>query len=190
MLIGITGTNGSGKGTVVEYLVLNKGYSHFSARMFILEEVAKRGLPQNRESTRAVANDLRKEHGPSYLMERLFEVAKDEPKAVLESVRAIGEAEFLKGKGAYLFAVDADRKLRYERIVMRGSSTDNVTFEEFCAQEDIEMASSDPWDMNVFGVMQLSDARIENNGTLEELHTKVNEALGLLIEKEKKAATE
>jgi len=180
MLIGITGTNGAGKGTVVEYLVMKKGFSHFSARMFLIEEVQKRGLSQNRESMRDVANALRKEHEPSYLMERLFEVAKDEPKAVLESVRTIGEAEFLKKNGAFLFAVDADRKRRYKRITARGSVTDDVTFKEFCDQEDREMASPDPWDMNVFGVMQISDARIENNGSVEKLHQKVDEALALL----------
>lgn len=177
MLIGITGTNGSGKGTVVEYLVMNKGFSHFSARIFIIEEIKRRGLKQNRITMRDVANDLRKEHGPSYLMERLYEMAKDEPKAVLESVRTIGEAEFLKGKGVRLFAVDADRKLRHERIVTRDAEGDDLTYEEFCEQEDREMASPDPWDMNVFGVMQISDARIENNGTVDDLRHAVDEAL-------------
>ncbi|HYF29276.1 MAG TPA: AAA family ATPase [Candidatus Paceibacterota bacterium] len=177
MLIGITGTNGSGKGTVVEYLVMHKGFSHFSARMFIIEEVVKRGLKQNRRTMREVANEMRKEHSPSYLMERLYEMAKDEPKAVLESVRTIGEAEFLKAKGVYLFAVDADRTLRHERIVARGAEGDNLSYEEFCEQEDAEMASPDPWDMNVFGVMQISDARLMNNGTVEDLHHQVDEAL-------------
>ncbi len=183
MLLGITGTNGSGKGTVVDYLVMQKGFSHYSARMFLIEEVRARHLPQNRDSMRDVANALRKEHQASYLMERLFVMAAEEPKAVLESVRTIGEAEFLKSKGAILLAVDADKKLRYERVVARGSETDQVDFEKFCAQEDLEMASPDPWDMNVFGVMQMSDARIENNGSLEELHAKVDETLAKLAQK-------
>jgi dephospho-CoA kinase len=177
MLIGVTGTNGSGKGTVVEYLVMKKGFSHYSARMFLVEEVLRRRLHQDRNSMREVANALRKEHGPSYLMERLFEMAKDEPKAVLESVRTIGEAEFLKSKGVLLFAVDADRKVRHERIVARGAENDNLTYEEFCDQEDQEMASPDPWDMNVFGVMQISDALIKNDGTVEDLHHQIDEAL-------------
>lgn len=187
MLIGVTGTNGSGKGTVVEYLVMKKGFSHYSARMFLVEEITRRGLKQNRSSMRDVANSLRQEHEPHYLMERLYEMAKDEPKAVLESVRTIGEAEFLKSKGAYLFAVDADRKLRYERITARGSETDHIDFDTFCEQEDREMASPDPWDMNVFGVMQMSDARIENNGTLEELHHQIDQALATLAAKEQAA---
>lgn len=177
MLIGVTGTNGSGKGTVVEYLVMKKGFSHYSARMFLVEEVLRRGLHQDRNSMREVANALRKEYGPSYLMERLYEMAKDEPKAVLESVRTIGEAEFLKSKGVLLFAVDADRKVRHERIVARGAENDNLTYEEFCTQEDQEMASPDPWDMNVFGVMQISDALIKNDGTVEDLHHQIDEAL-------------
>ena len=184
MLIGITGTNGSGKGTVEEYLVMKKGFSHYSARMFLVEEVTKRGMRQNRESMREVANALRKEHGPSYLMERLYEMAKDEPKAVLGSVRTIGEAEFLKSKGVHLFAVDADRKLRHERIVARGADGDALSYEEFCTQEDQEMASPDPWDMNVFGVMQISDAKIENNGTVEELHQAVDQALAGISKQE------
>lgn len=177
MIIGITGTNGSGKGAVVEYLVAAKGFSQYSARTIILEEIRARHLPENRDSMRDVANALRKEHGPAYIIEKLFALAESDANAVLESVRTIGEAEFLKEKGATLFAVDAERKSRYERIVARGEESDNVTFEEFCEREDKEMASPDPWDMNVFGVMQISDVRILNNGSVDDLHHQVDEGL-------------
>lgn len=40
MIIGITGTNGAGKGTVVEYLA-KKEWNHFSAGEFITEEIEK-----------------------------------------------------------------------------------------------------------------------------------------------------
>ena len=180
MLIGITGTNGSGKGAVVEYLVSTKNFSHYSARAFIREELERRRLPMNRDTTRAVANDLRREHGPAHLVECMFKEASQDTNAVMESIRTIGEAEFLKTHGAQILAVDAERKIRYDRITIRNSETDSVSFEEFCAQEDREMASSDPWDMNVFGVMQLANARIENNGSLDELHAAIDQALAKL----------
>jgi dephospho-CoA kinase len=177
MLIGITGTNGSGKGAVVEYLVAVKGFSRFSGRTVILEALEERHLPAKRSLMRDAANDLRKEHGPAYIIEKLYGMAEGQSNAVLESVRTIGEAEFLKSKGAYIIAVDADKKLRHERVTSMSHDVTPLTFEEFTALEDQEMSSSEPWDMNVFGVMQMADVRIENNGTLEELHAKVDEAL-------------
>ena len=41
-IIGITGTIGAGKGTIVDYLVKEKGYVHYSVREFLAEEVDAR----------------------------------------------------------------------------------------------------------------------------------------------------
>lgn len=180
MLIGITGTNGSGKGAVVEYLVSKKGFSRYSGRSVILETLEERHLPHKRGTLRDVANDLRKEHGPAYIMERLYGMAKDDTNAVLESVRTIGEAEFLKSKSAVIIAVDAKKETRYERVLSMSHDQAPISFQDFEIMEDREMSSSDPWDMNVFGVMQLADAHIMNDGTLEELHLQIDTALAKL----------
>jgi hypothetical protein len=49
------------------------------------------------------ANNLRKEHGASYIIEGLYQMAREDSNAVLESVRTIGEAEFLKKQTRYIF---------------------------------------------------------------------------------------
>ncbi len=180
MLVGITGTNGAGKGAVVEYLVGVKGFSRYSGRAVILEAIEEQHLETKRGVMRKVANELRREHGPAYIMERIYEMAKDETNAVLESVRTIAEAEFLKSKGAKLIAVDAKKETRYERVRDMSHDAAPFTFEDFTLMEDREMSSSQPWDMNVFGVMQLADARIDNDGTLEELHASVDDVLAKL----------
>ena len=50
IIIGITGTLGAGKGTIVDYLVKNKGYHHYSVRAYLTEEIKRRNLPVNRDS--------------------------------------------------------------------------------------------------------------------------------------------
>lgn len=178
MIIGITGTNGAGKGTAVEYLVKDKGFAHFSARSFITEEILKRGLEVNRDNTNLVANDLRKIHHPAYVAEQLLERASTKGgDAVIESIRNMGEAEFLKSKGALIWAVDADRKVRYERSILRGTELDQISFEKFCEQEDREMGQKEKFDMNIKGVIAMADTVFTNNGTQEELFAQIEIAL-------------
>ena len=62
IIIGITGTLGAGKGTVVDYLVKEKGFRHYSVRAFLLEKIRDLGMPENRDSMHAVGNMLREEH--------------------------------------------------------------------------------------------------------------------------------
>lgn len=170
IIVGITGTSGAGKGTVTDFLVHKKGFVHFSARAFIVEEIERRGLPVDRDSMIAVSNDLRKKHSPSYIIEQYVDRALKEGKnAVIESIRTEGEVDLLHAKGALLIAVDADQKLRYERACARKSESDHVTFEKFVEQEEIEKFSTDPGKHNISGVMQKADIHLMNNGTVEEL---------------------
>lgn len=178
MILGITGTNGAGKGTVPSYLAERQGFKHYSARAFITKEIERRGRAVDRTSMNEVANDLRKLYGPEYVIQSLYDeaitVGRD---AIIESVRAIGEATFLKEHGAFVVAVDADRMIRYNRIIARASATDKVSFEEFCAQEDRELAQTEAYDMNILGVMAMADYTLCNEGTLEEFHQAIDEMI-------------
>lgn len=180
MIIGITGTDGAGKGTVVEYLVKEKGFIHYAARQLWIEEIARRGLEVKRENMRIVANDLRRQHGNNFLVTAYIQRMKEEEveNAIIESIRTTAETETLKANGGMLLAVDADQHLRYERIVGRASESDRVTFEQFVAQEALEMNDPDPNGMQKAAVMAMADYIITNNGTLAELHASIENMLG------------
>ena len=72
IIIGITGTLGAGKGTIVDYLVSKKGFVHYSVRAYLIKEIKKRNLPVNRDSMTIVANELRAKHSPSFITDQLF----------------------------------------------------------------------------------------------------------------------
>ncbi|TSC68978.1 MAG: Uncharacterized protein G01um101456_390 [Parcubacteria group bacterium Gr01-1014_56] len=179
MVIGIAGTNGAGKGTVVKYLVKQKGFVHYSVRKYIEKEIIRRGMPVNRNSMNIVGNDMRAKYGFDYWDNLIFEDAhkNGHENIIIESLRNLASAKKLKEQGVFIWAVDADKETRYERAVLRGSDTDKVSFEEFYAQEEREVAQTGIHDMNVHAVMAMADVTLTNNGTPEELFAQVEAAL-------------
>jgi dephospho-CoA kinase len=175
MIIGLTGSFGAGKGWVADYLVTQKNFAHFSARTFIIAEITKRKMPINRDSMIEVANDLRKKNGPTYIFEQLVAMAKEHGgNCVVESIRAVAEAEYFKELGGIVLGIDADPEVRYQRILKRGSETDTVTFEEWRQQEIRESNPDDPTKQDIFGALAESNEVIKNNGDEDELRHNID----------------
>ena len=183
IVIGITGTLGAGKGTIVEFLIREKGFMHLSVRSFISAEIVRRGLSVNRDNMVIVANDLRACHSPSYIVDCLYDLAQNTGQnCIIESIRTPGEVESLRSKGNFtLFAVDADARARYQRIRQRQSETDAIDFETFLANEAREMSSSDPNHQNLRRCIEMADFVFNNDGSvcdLEQLVTRFIEKIG------------
>lgn len=132
-----------------------------------------------RDSLVQVANNLRHVHGPSYMAEMLFnEALKNGKDAIIESFRTPREVNYLrKNPEFFLLAIDADIRIRYERIKKRNLETDHVTFEKFKEDNEREMTSVDPYAQNIRACVELADAHIYNEECLESLYASVDQAL-------------
>ncbi|MBI3573874.1 dephospho-CoA kinase [Candidatus Kaiserbacteria bacterium] len=173
MILGITGTIGAGKGTIVEYLK-KKGFKHVSASGFLAQEAARRGLAATRIVRREIGNEYRKRGAIALIEAVLAEVNPTKENLVVESLHTVAEVEYVRYLGGKVISVDAPLPMRWERIKNRNGEKDSVSYEAFVREQDRQMASNDPNENNLRAAMEVADYRVENTGSPEELFEKVN----------------
>ena len=182
-LVALAGTNGSGKDTVGSVIAEKYNYLFVSVSDLLRVECRRRGLPVERQHLRAISAEWRREFGLGVLIDKSIELAENSDKhydgVVACPMRNIGEAQHAKDIGGTLIWVDADPRMRYERIQAadRGrSGEDDKTYEEFLKEEQDEMHPPDPNDpslLNGAGVKALADATILNESDMESLEKAV-----------------
>ncbi len=180
-IVGISGTNGAGKDELGKLLVELKGYGFHSVSELLREELTRQGKPITRENQGALSKQWRNESGDDGVM---FTKAIEKYHAeqgglehgglALVSIRHPAEVDVIHANGGVAVWVDADQRLRYERIrsANRDRHEDDVTFEEFQADEDREMhppADAPHGALNMAAVKAKADVFVENDfATLED----------------------
>ena len=190
--IGLSGTNGSGKDTVGEMLAKHHGYLFFSGSELLRSEAKRRALAPDREVLRTISAEWRRELGLGVLIDKaIAEYEKDQDKysgLVIASLRNPGEADRIHDFGGTVVWIDADPQVRYDRIrdnvaTRNRAQEDNKTFEEFKADEEIEMhvpLGGDEAMLDMAGVRARSDVFINNDSNnLDTFHLTIAKALGL-----------
>jgi dCMP deaminase len=181
MIIGLTGKNGSGKTEVSEYLK-TRGFEYHSLSDEIRNEIRRRGQEITREVLIDVGNDLREKHGPGILAERILPSLELEHHYVIDSIRNPSEVEALRRRKDFiLFAVEADPSVRFDRSRKRGRENAAQSFNQFMDEEARELESDNPANQQLNATQQKADLAVSNNGTLEELHRKLDKLLPPLM---------
>lgn len=168
--IGLTGTNGAGKGTAASFFV-GKGYIYFSLSDLIREELEKTGLEATRNNLIQMGNSLRARFGPEILARRVLERVTGP--AIIDSIRNPREVDCLREqKGFILLAIDAPAEVRYQRVRARGREESAATLEDFIRKEAEEMTTAERG-QQLQTCMKMADSTIINDGTIQDLFQKL-----------------
>lgn len=174
MIIGLTGKYASGKGEIAKYLAA-KGYHVVSLADVLREEVRTRGLEADRETLIRIGQSLRQEEGPGVLAKRLL--PRLTGKDAVDSIRHPEEIRILKGHDAtWVIGVDADPRLRFERLRQRNRFGDAITFETFLDQERREDQVSNH-SQQLSACLAAADDRVMNDGDVQRLRQEVDRLL-------------
>lgn len=169
LILGFSGLLASGKGTAAAYL----GEKHQASTYrfsSILRDIADRlYIEQSRDNLIRLSEIIRGTFGEDTLAKAMAQDAANDPKEliVIEGIRRMADIEYLqKIPGFVLVEIFADSKIRYERLLKRGENVDDTskTYEQFLADHQRST------ELSILDVIKEAKERIDNNGSLEELH--------------------
>ena len=181
-IIGLTGRNASGKGTVAS-LLMKRSFSYHSLSDTLRTKLAEKGIEESRDNLIAIGNKLREEGGPSVLADMMREKIVTPSDHVVDSIRNPYEVSSLRRKydnhSFCLIAVDAKPEVRFERLSERNRKGDSSSWEQFLEQEKLEESSDNPNKQQLFATIKEADYNIDNSSSLTDLENK----LSLIIDK-------
>jgi cytidylate kinase len=191
-IFGIGGTNGAGKDVLGIMLAERYGYLNATATTMFVIELNKRGWPIDREHKAKLSAEWRREYGMGVIVDKAIEMFQSTKPGTYKgiavgSLRHPGEADRVHELGGTMVWIDADPKIRYDRIQSNlheragTHAEEGKTFEEFLAEQEREMKPvGDEATLHIAAVKERADIFLDNNGgDVEVFKDMAAKALGL-----------
>ena len=176
IIIGLVGSLASGKETAKKYLA--EKYDAKDCRFSsILRDILERAaLPNSRDNLQKLSTVLRENFGENLLAKAIaMDASKLEADiVVIDGVRRFTDIEHLNElENFILVKIDADSKIRYERMKARNENhgDDKKTFEEFLEDHMKEA------DKQIPEVMKTAKHSIDNSETFDDLYKQIDEII-------------
>ena len=178
-IIAIVGMSGSGKSVIVDYLT-DKGYPKVYFGGMIYKEMERRGIvrTEDGESEKIFREEIREKEGKDWVVRQVIKETKDligagQKRIILDGVYSWTEYKILKhefSKSLTFIAIVVDKYLRYDRVAKRpGRAFDGKAIRERDRSEIENLEKGGP--------IVAADYYILNNGTIEDVHHRVDEIL-------------
>ena len=182
LVIGISGTFASGKGTLADSLARHFNLINVSTSDMLAEEAMREFGNTDRPSKFAVAERLRKTKGGGVLAEMALEKFKQDSAhdgVLVSDLRSLGEANVVKKAGGVIIFVDAPLELRYQRMQSRARDIEaNISQADFAEREKREWyAGPSDADFNLRGIKAMADIRLSNDSSVDVMNRDATEAV-------------
>ena len=174
MVIGVTGPLGAGKDTAADYIASSLGATHVSGGDILRDMLRNMGLEPKKSALGDFGTFLRTHYGGDVIPRLADANAKDAKYLVYSGFRSRVEALDRKARGVVLY-IDAPLELRYARVENRQRDHDSAHLEDLKKLDHQEHRSTAPMAENLEAVKEIADVVIVNDGTLEQLHAKLDE---------------
>jgi dephospho-CoA kinase len=176
LIIGLTGPIATGKTTVAKYLADKYGAKIYGFSEPLRDVLNRLYIPLDRPNLALMSNIIRSNFGEDLISRTIAQDIQhdDSPIIVLDGIRRLPDIETMKSlPGFRLLAINADVKLRWQRMTTRGQNSDDATktYEQFLTDEQAEA------DRDIPQVMAGAQTTLDNNTTIEALIKQVEEYL-------------
>lgn len=169
MILGICGYASGGKDTLADYLVEKYNFVHLDFyRDILIGQLKERGLEINKINASKLGNELREKGGRGALAKIMAEKVDLSKDYVVTGIRSPEEAEELRKKAGFtLIYIQTSLDKRFERR----KPEDPQTFEEFKSRDELDKQKG------IDKVVESADILISNDGSIDELHSMINDLL-------------
>ena len=178
MIIGVAGPNAAGKGEVIRYLA-DRAYGVLSLSDVLRDALRSEGHAETREKMIEIGRRFRAKQGPGALAMGILEKVEPNRNYAIDSIRHPGEVEVLaqSGRPFTLCWVDADPRVRFERLLERARPGDPTRFEDFLELESRELESPASGGQQLLAVKELATHTLQNDGSVEALEAQLDRFL-------------
>jgi dephospho-CoA kinase len=174
IIIGIVGEIASGKGTAAEYLKKKYDGTIFKFSTPLRDVLKRLHLDESRENLQTLSLSLRNCFGGDLFSKVIANDAASSSANLIitDGIRRPNDiVELAKLPGFNLIAIQANEKIRYERVKARNENANdaNKTWDDFKKDAAAET------EMTIRDISAKAEYTVSNNGSLEELYQALDE---------------
>lgn len=176
-IIAFVGMAGAGKSSAVDHAAANE-FPRIYAGGVVYDEMRAQEIEITPDSQKEFRERMRAEHGSDYFMKKCIEqmrnlIAAGQRQIILDGLYTWSEYKLLKREfpgELTVIAIVAPRKLRHRRLAQRPERP-------FTDKESMERDWSEIENLEKGGPIAIADHFIVNDGSLEDLHKKLDKII-------------